>query len=255
MKTIAIGNQKGGTGKTATTYALGDALARIHGRRVLLVDVDPQSSLTKSCKVDVSMRATLADVLGGASPGDARLGQSLHDLGGGLMLAPSSIQMSKTELGLFSRMGRESVLTKALKQAHDSLDVVLIDCPPSLSFLTVNALAAADFVIIPTQPQVVDIAGLSLFTDTVDQVKQEINPDLTILGTLLTFYDTRLKHHASIIDRLDDMGLNVFETKIGRSIRVAEAAEAGQSVISYAPDNKRALEYKQFAEEILQWLK
>lgn len=255
MKTIAIGNQKGGTGKTATTYALGDALARIHGRRVLLVDVDPQSSLTKSCKVDVSKRATLADVLGGASPGDARLGQSLHDLGGGLMLAPSSIQMSKTELGLFSRMGRESVLAKALKQAQDSLDVVLIDCPPSLSFLTVNALAAADFVIIPTQPQVVDIAGLSLFTDTVDQVKQEINPDLAIMGALLTFYDTRLKHHAAIIEQLDSMGLNVFNTKIGRSIRVAEAAEAGQSVISYAPDNKRAQEYKQFAEEILQWLK
>lgn len=254
MQTIAIGNQKGGTGKTATTYALGDALARIHGRRVLMVDIDPQSSLTKSCQVDVGSRATLADVLGGAEPGTAKMGQAVHDLGDGLMIAPSDIKLSKSELGLISRMGREGVLNKVLQGARDSIDVVLIDCPPSLSILTINALVAADYVIIPTQPQAVDIAGLSLFTDTVERVKQELNSDITIMGALLTFYDTRLKHHAAIIEQLDSMGLKVFDTMVGRSIRVAEAAEAGQSVISYAPENKRAKEYLQFAEEINRWL-
>jgi chromosome partitioning protein len=254
MQTIAIGNQKGGTGKTATTFALGDALARLHGWRVLMVDIDPQSSLTKSCQVDVGSRATVADVLGGAEPGTARIGQSVHDLGDGLMIAPSDIRLSKGELGLISRMGRENVLRKALQDAAESVDVVLIDCPPSLSILTINALVSADSVIIPTQPQAVDIAGLSLFTDTVTRVKRELNPDITIMGALLTFYDTRLKHHESVIAQLDSMGLDVFDTRIGRSIRVAEAAEAGQSVVSYAPDNKRAKEYREFAEEIDQWL-
>lgn len=256
MKTIAIANHKGGVGKTATTHALGTGLARL-GRRVLLVDVDPQSSLTNACGVQSADGESLADVLGGAEPGPLQLPQILLDVGDGLPLhlAPGDIDLSPNELGMVQRLGRENILANALQAVESVYDVCLIDCPPALSILTVNALNAADAVLIPTQPQISDLRGLRLFLDTVYRIRQDINPRLEILGVLVTFVDDRLIHHNDALNVMRESDLPLLQTQIGRSVRVAEAAAAGESIITYDEANKQAANYLALAEEVDTWLK
>jgi chromosome partitioning protein len=254
MKTIAIANQKGGTGKSATTHALGAVLAATYGRRVLMVDSDPQSSLTEACATVDATGASLAEVLGGATPGALRLQDVLVELGDDLYLAPADLALAATELGLSSRMGRENVLKKALAPLDAYFDVALIDCPPSLSLLTVNALTAADAVLIPTQPQAVDLRGLSLFLSTLDNIRQELNPELETLGILPTFFDRRLNHHREAIEAMERAGLPVLAVRIGRSVRVAEAAASGETVVTFEPNNPQAQAYRELAEVIDQWL-
>ncbi len=253
MQTIAIANHKGGVGKTATAHALGTALALGHGRNVLLVDIDPQSSLTGACGVEAG-NDSLGDVLGGAKPGHIELQDIVKKLDEGLYLAPSDLSLAATELGLVSRMGRENVLKKALATVDDYFDVALIDCPPSLGLLTVNALAAADAVLIPTQAQVVDLRGLSLFLDTLDRIRGELNPGLRTLGVLPTFYDRRLIHHREAIDAMVGAGLPLLPVRIGRSVRVAEAAAGGETVITYEPNNPQTSAYQELAEVVNEWL-
>lgn len=254
MKTIAIANQKGGTGKSATTHALGAVLASQHRRKVLMVDIDPQSSLTEACTSQDRTGVSLAEVMGGATPGTLALKNIILELSDNLYLAPADLTLAATELGLVSRMGRENVLKKALASVSDLFDVVLIDCPPSLSLLTVNALTAANGVLIPTQPQAVDLRGLRLFLDTLDNIRQELNPDLETLGVLPTFFDRRLNHHKEAISAMERAGLPLMSVRIGRSVRVAEAAASGQTVVTFEPQNPQALAYKELAEEINQWL-
>ena len=257
MKTIAIANHKGGVGKTATVHALGAALAGM-GRRVLLVDADPQSSLTAACNVQAAGES-LAAVLGGAAAGALPLAKILVDVAdvetAVLHLAPADIALSSNELGMVMRIGREYVLKNALATVGRAYDVCLIDCPPSLGMLTVNALAASDVAIIPTQPQISDVRGLILFLETVSSIRTAINPGLQILGVLVTFYDGRTIHHRDAVQTLIDQGLPLFATMIGRSIRVAEAPAAGESVVTYDPANPQAENYKQLAMEIDKWLK
>jgi len=248
MDITALANHKGGVGKTASAHALGAALAN-NGRRVLMVDIDPQSSLTGACGINAD-GYSLAEVLGGAGPGRLPMAEIIQDLGSGLSLAPADIALANSELGLTSRMGRENVLKRALSTVSDDFDVCLIDCPPSLGLLTINALTAAHSVLIPTQPQAADLRGLKLFLDSIDQVRIELNPELQILGILVTFYDTRLSHHAAAIEAMDDADLPVLQTRIGRSVRVAEAAASGQSVITYDPGGKRTAEYQALAREV-----
>lgn len=240
---IAIGTQKGGTGKTSTVHALGDIFSERY--KVLLVDMDPQASLTKACGLDVSTGETMADVM----RGDATIGQAVHERDG-YLIAASSRELANVELGLVSRSGRTEVLRKALEPAKKAVDVILIDLPPSLSLLTVNGLTAAEKVIIPARPTMLDVTGLSLFLETVEKAKK-INPRLEVMGVLLTFYDPRIISMKEIIQELERMGLDLFETRIGQSVRVAEAAAHGESVVSYAPNNKRATEYRALAKEIL----
>lgn len=251
--TLAIANHKGGAGKTATTHNLGAALAA-EGLRVLLVDADPQGSLTQSCGLAEPAGRSLAEVLGGSSPGRLRLADILVTVSERLTLAPADIALAGCELGLVSRLGRESVLKKALATRSDDFDICLIDCPPSAGLLTVAALVAADSVIIPTQPQAADLRGLRLFLDSVSQVQAELNPELQLLGVLVTFYDSRLNHHRAALAALQDSGLPVLPVTIGRSVRVAEAAGAGQPVTEYEPANKQAENYRQLAGEIIKWL-
>lgn len=246
--TIAIANHKGGVGKTATTQALGEALSNI-GRRVLLADLDPQSSLTGATG-HRGANPTLADVLGGATPGRVPLQKCVIHLQHNLDLAPSSLDLAATELGLISRMGRENALIKALSTVHRHYDIVLIDCPPSLGLLTINALTAANYVLIPTQPAAVDLAGLSLFLETVERVRDDLNPELGVLGIVATFYDARLKHHKEAIAAMQRANLPLLPVTIGRSVRVQEAASEGRSVIAHSPHNQRASEYKALAELI-----
>ncbi len=253
MRTLVIANHKGGVGKTATTQALGTILATECARRVLLVDFDPQASLTAACGVDGSIGANLAGVMGDSQPGAYALADTLRELAPGLWLAPSDIALAVSELGLVVRMGREGVLAKALGQVARRFDAALIDCPPGLGLLTVNALVAADSVLIPSLPQGADLRGLRLFLDTLERVR-DLNPTLTILGILPTFYDPRLTHHKDALQAMHDAGLPVLASAIGRSVRVAEAAAAGQPLTAYAPDNPQTAAYRDLAKVVNAWL-
>lgn len=248
-----MANHKGGVGKSATAHALGVVLAG-GGLRVLLIDTDPQASLTQACGLGLELDRSLADVLGGSQPGRLALSEILQPLGDGLTIAPADIALSAVELGLTSRLGREYVFRRALAPVADDFDLVIIDCPPSLGLLTVGALAASNAVLIPTMPQVVDLRGLRLFVETLGTIRSEINPALEILGVLVTFYDSRLTHHQAAVEAIQRADLPVIPVTIGRSVRVAEAAGNSQSVVTYEPSNPRALEYIQLAEAIKKWL-
>jgi chromosome partitioning protein len=255
MRIISISNHKGGVGKTATAHALGYALAW-EGLRVLLVDVDPQASLTQACGVTDAGGSSLAEAIGGAAPGRLRLADALRPMGDNApVLAPADIALAACELGLSQRMGRERVLSKILEPLAPRFDICLIDCPPSLGLLTVNALAAAGGVICPTQPQAADLRGLRLFLETLDLIRAELNPALDLIGILATFYDGRLNHHRAALEAMQRAGLPVLPVTIGRSVRVAEAAGAGMAISTYAPENPRAGEYKELAELVREWLR
>jgi chromosome partitioning protein len=154
------------------------------------------------------------------------------------------------ETELIRALRREDKLRTALKPIQNAYDICLIDCPPSLSLMTVNALAAANDVIIPTLPQITDVRGLLMFLDTIDQIKSEINPELNIFGILLNLFDERLIHHRSIRDELGNVG-HVLPVEIGRSIRIAEAGIAGEAIVDYDPGNKQVANYRALAEVIL----
>jgi chromosome partitioning protein len=242
----------------ATAINLSASLAALE-KKVLLIDIDPQGSLTAAAGVGTAAGESLAEVLGGGEPGHLSLADILVDVSEDdtavLHLAPADIQLSPNELGMTQRMGRENILHRALATVDGRYDVCLIDCPPSLGILTVNALRAATVVLIPTQPQISDLRGLSLFLDTVDGIRAEINPRLEIMGILVTFYDGRLIHHQDAVTVLQERGLPLFETRIGRSVRVAEAPAAGESVVTYDPDNPQAGNYRQLADEVDEWLR
>ncbi len=250
MRVLAIANQKGGVGKTATAHNLGSILAG-DGLRVLLVDTDPQAGLTQACGVRDAGEHSMAEVLGGATPGRLPMAEAIIDLGGGLSLAPADISLAATELGLNSRLaGRETALKKAIASVAGSYDLALIDCHPSLGWLTVNVLVAAEAVLIPTQAEAVALRGLRSFLDTIDAIREEQNKTLEILGVVVTFYDARLIHHRQAVETMRAAGLPVLDVMIGRSVRVAEAAGAGKSVVKYEPGNPQAANYKQLAEEV-----
>jgi len=259
MKTIAIANHKGGVGKTASAHALGAGLAQL-GYRVLLVDVDPQSSLTNACGVKVPGES-LAEVFGSSEPGKLALADIIYDVGEEdklpLHLAPSDIALATNEPGLINRYGRENILKNALATVATDYDVCLIDCPPSLGILTINALSAAQVVLIPTQPQIADMRGLQLFLDTLDAITKRggINPHLKVLGVLVTFMDDRLLHHRDALKVMTDSGFPLLQTQVGRSVKVAEAAASGSSIITYDPSNRQAENYLALAKEVDTWLR
>ena len=253
MQTIAISNMKGGVGKTALTHSLGYALASDHGQRVLLVDADPQASLTGACGV-IDVDYSLADVLGGTEKGKRKLKEIILQVDTNLDLAPADIALAPSELGLVTRLKRETILQKALSKVSKSYDVCLIDCPPSLSLLTVNAIAAADGIIIPLQPQPQDLRGLMLFMQTLEAIQDDLNPDLEMIGIVATFYDGRLNTHQAALEAMQEADWPVIDVQIGRSVRVAEAAANGETVLTFEPNNKRAAEYRQLSEVIYQWL-
>lgn len=247
MKTIAIGNQKGGVGKTATVQNLGAVLSLEHNQRVVLIDMDPQHSLTDACGVTAE-HGSMSQVIAG----QRSLDEILVEAGSGMAIAPTDLRLADVEGQLFSKIGRENKLKRALPVLDGHFDYCLVDCPPSLSLMTVNALAAADAVLVPCVPQLVDVRGLLLFFDgTLRDIKAEINPDLEIMGVLPTFYDSRLVHHVSVLEELKNAGLPVLSVAIGRSIRIAEAAAAGDSVLEYDPNNKQMENYRELARMVM----
>lgn len=253
MKVLSIANHKGGTGKTATTRALGDYLAGA-GYKVLLADIDPQASLTMSCGYRDPENPSLVDVIGGSNPGDKTIKQVIKPVADRLDLAPSNLDLAAVELGIASRLGREYILQRALKDLK-GYDLVIIDCPPSISLLVINAIVASDQVLIPTQLMPVDVAGVRRFIDTVERVRANLNTNVQIMGILPTFYDKRYNAHQDGLEAMRAAGWPIMPVAIGRSVRVGEAAALGQSVIRFEPDNPQAENYIELGKVIDIWLR
>lgn len=254
-KVIAITNQKGGVGKTTTTVNLGVGLAK-DGHRVLLIDADPQGSLTVSLgiKDPDSLDESLATVMT-ASIEDVQLppetGIVQHNEGVDLM--PSNIELSGIETGLFNTMSREFVLRNYIRSVKHNYDYILIDCMPSLGMMTINALVAADSVIIPSQPNFLSTKGLNLLLRSISKVKRSINPNLRVEGILLTMVDSRTNNAKDIISSLrQSVGQNirVFDTEIPHSVRAAESALAGVSIFTHDKNGKVAAAYENLTKEV-----
>ena len=255
-KVIAVANQKGGVGKTTTTVNLGVALGRL-GKRILLIDADPQGSLTRSCKIDKpdELDVTLSELLAYQMTGESK--DMIYDdpirSFENIDLIPSNISLSGTETALFNCMSRESVLKRTIEPLRNMYDVILIDCMPSLGMMTINALVAADSVIIPCEPSYLSVKGLDLLLHSISRVKRQINPDLKIDGVLMTMVDARTNNARDITAALRDamgININVFNIEIPRSVRATECPNAGESIFVHDPGGKVADAYAKLAREV-----
>ena len=249
-KVVAMCNQKGGVGKTTSTINLGAALAE-YGRRVLLVDMDPQGALSAGLGVPhYELEKTIHNVLvePRVSIDDVLLQSRVRHMD----LVPSNIDLSAAEIQLVNEVGREQTLGRAVHPVLDRYDYVLIDCQPSLGLLTVNALACADGVVIPTECEFFSLRGLALLTDTVDKVRDRLNPKLEISGILITRYDPRTINSrevmARVVQRFGDL---VFDTVITRTVRFPETSVAGEPITTWAPKSAGAVAYRALAREFI----
>ena len=256
---MAVANQKGGVAKTTSTHALGVALAEL-GRSVLLVDLDPQASLTWACGIDPdALEISIHDVmLGRIKAADAVLALSVAgspDSGrpaGRLDLLPSTIDLAGAELHLLTRTGREYVLRKALTKVLDRYDHVLIDCPPSLGILTINGLTAADEVLIPLQCESLSQRGVGQLLETIADVRDYTNEDLKIRGAIATLFDGRTNLAHTVIEQVEaDYDIPVLQPYIPKSVKVAEAPARGLSVLDHAPRSRPSLAYRERALGLL----
>jgi chromosome partitioning protein len=243
---IAFANQKGGVAKTTTTLNLGVALVE-QGLRVLAVDLDPQGNLTMSQgwnpdEIDRSM----FDVLVHRLPISEIVRKNELDVG------VSSIDLAGAELALSSMIGRERALEKALMEVREQYDYVLIDTPPSLGLLTINALVAADGVIVPVQCEYLSLRGLVQLENTLSMIRENLNPHVAIQGILATMFDRRLLHSREAVEILkENFGDLVLNTKIRKTVRYAEAPVKGQSILKYDPTGEAASMYRDLAKEVL----
>lgn len=256
-KVIAITNQKGGIGKTTTTVNLGVGLA-CNRKKVLLIDADPQGSLTISLGIknpdalDVSL-ATVMDAAIEDRPMDESAGILHH--GEGVDILPSNIELSGMETGLFNIMSREYVLRNYIDSVRKNYDYILIDCMPSLGMMTINALVAADSVIIPSQPSFLSTKGLNLLLHSISKVKWSINPSLKIDGILFTMVDSRTNNAKDIIETLRDtvgQNIRIFDTEIPHSVRAAECSLTGESIFAHDKTGKVAAAYENLTKEVEQ---
>jgi chromosome partitioning protein len=247
---IAMCNQKGGVGKTTTTINLGAALAEL-GRHVLLVDFDPQGSLSVGLGVNPhTLPASIYNLLMGQDMSiDEVIGQTNVP---GLHILPSNIDLSAAEIQLVSEVAREQTLLRLLEAVRSRYDVILIDCAPSLGLLTINALTAADRVIMPLECEFFALRGIALLTDTIAKVQDRLNQRLEILGILGTMYDPRTLHSREVLERVvQAFGDQVFHTVIRRTVKFPETTVAGEPITTYAPTSSGAEAHRTLAREVL----
>ena len=243
MPTIAVLSQKGGTGKTTAVRTLTDIFRRID-LRVLAVDLDPQGNLSDYLDVDPEAAPTIGDVLADR----AKPAAAIH---GGII--PANLGLAEAELMLGGKMGRELSLKKALRTVKADYDVILIDCPPALGLLTVNALVAADYALLSAEAQYFALQGVEQALEVIELARETLNPDLEWLGVMLNIADMRTRHSREAFDSLrEHFGAKLFDTTIRASIAYAESAERAVSILDYRPD--LAADYLNVADEVLRRL-
>jgi chromosome partitioning protein len=249
-RVLAVCNQKGGVGKTTSTINLGAALAE-YGRKVLLVDFDPQGALSVGLGVAPhQLDCTIYNLLmeRGTTIGEVIMKTSTD----GMDLLPSNIDLSAAEIQLVTEVGREQALGRALQPVVGEYDYILIDCQPSLGLLTVNALACADGVMIPLQCEFFSLRGVALLIDTIDKVRERLNPKLEITGILATMYDPRTLHTREVMARVvEAFGEIVFDTVINRTVRFPETTVAGEPITQWAPRSAGSQAYRALAREVI----
>jgi chromosome partitioning protein len=247
---LAMCNQKGGVGKTTSTINLGAALAE-YGRRVLLVDFDPQGALSVGLGVQPhQLDQTIYNVImeRSVNVNDVVMGTSVE----GMDLLPSNIDLSAAEVQLVAEVGREQTLGRVLYPVMKEYDFVLVDCQPSLGLLTVNALAAADGVIIPLECEFFSLRGVALLIDTIEKVRERLNPKLEISGILATMFDPRTLHSREVMARVvEAFGEIVFDSVINRTVRFPETTVAGEPITRWAPRSAGASAYRSLAREVI----
>jgi chromosome partitioning protein len=241
--TITVLSQKGGTGKTTTVRTVTDAYRRA-GLAVLCVDLDPQGNLSDYFDVPADASPTVAEVLAG----QARAADAIHD-----HVLPANLGLAEAEVVLAGKMGRELTLKRALREVKRGYDLVIVDCPPSLGLLTVNALVAADHAVISSEAEYFSLQGVEQALEVVELAKESLHPDLDWLGVVLNIADMRLVHAREALKSLRErFGDKVFDSVIRRSVRYAESAERGVSILDYAPD--LGSDYLALAAELLERL-
>ncbi len=249
MKVIAIANQKGGVGKTTTAVNLSACLAK-RGKRVLLIDCDPQGNSTSGIGVDKRRcEKTVYDVIiNDTEMKDAVVKTEYENLD----VCPSNISLSGAEIELVSEMGRESKLKNAVRSLGESYDIILIDAPPSLGLITINVLTAANSVIVPIQCEYYALEGVSQLVATIKKVKQVLNPELDIEGILMTMFDSRTNLSMQVVEEVKKFFPNkVYKTLVPRNVRLSEAPSFGKPIIYYDASSKGAESYLDLADEIL----
>ena len=247
-KIISVANQKGGVGKTTTTVNLGTILAK-RGKNVLLIDADPQGNATSGLGVTKEVELSVYDVLIGETEIDETLQDTMIK---NLKICPSNISLAGAEVQLVPMMSREQRLKTKLDKIKDKYDFILIDCPPSLGLITLNAFTASDSVLIPIQCEYFALEGLGQLLNTVNLVKKHLNKDLDIEGALLTMYDARTNLSNQVVKEVKKYFENkVYKTVIPRNVRLSEAPSYGMPISLYDPKSKGAKSYEKFTKEFL----
>ncbi len=252
-KVIAVFNQKGGVGKTTTNVNLSSCIA-VRGKKVLVVDIDPQGNTTSGLGIDKKgLQKTIYEVLIGESKAEQVIIKTPIE---NLYILPSSVQLAGAEIELTDLEEREKMLKNALQDVRDSYDYVFVDCPPSLGLLTINALAAADSVLIPIQCEYYALEGVSQLMNTIWLVQRGLNPDLKIEGVVLSMFDGRTNLSIQVVDEVKSYFKGkVYTSIIPRNIRLAEAPSYGIPILMYDPKSKGAEAYEELADEFIEYSK